>query len=131
MSPPPASRASPAGRRTDASTDRRPATDRLLASLDAEYAREILEAIRTDPKPARELAAECDASRATVYRRLNDLEEAGLVASWTVHDPDGHHRTVFEATFESVTVDLGVDGLSVSVATEPLERATGPPGPEP
>lgn len=126
MSPPPASRASPAGRETDASTNPRPATDRPLVLLDAEYAREILEAIRIEPKPARELAAECDASRATVYRRLNELEEAGLVASWTAHDPDGHHRTVFEATFESVTVDVGADGLSVSVATEPPGRTTGP-----
>ena len=91
------------------------APDELLELLDADYTRAILSAIRTEAKPARTLAEECGASRPTVYRRLNRLQEAGLVDASLAYDADGHHRTVFETTLESVTLDVTDQGLSVSV----------------
>ncbi|WP_436909123.1 ArsR/SmtB family transcription factor [Halosimplex marinum] len=89
-------------------------TDELLELLDAAYTRAILEAIRTEPKPARAIAEACGASRPTVYRRLNRLRDAGLVETDLACDADGHHRTVFEASFESVTIGFTDDGLSVT-----------------
>lgn len=98
-------------------TDRETPPGEILPVLDAEYAQRILEAIRTEAKPARRIAAECDVSRPTVYRRLNALEEAGLVETGMSYDADGHHRTVFEATLEALSVDLTEDGLAVTVTT--------------
>lgn len=99
----------------------------LLDLLDAEYTQEILEAMGREPKSARELAELCGASRPTVYRRLNSLQEAGLVDTDMEYDADGHHRAVFEATLEAVAVDVTGDGLSVTVTTttpdEPATRA--------
>jgi response regulator of citrate/malate metabolism len=101
-----------------------PAPASLLALLDADYTRAILETIRDEARPARAIATACGASRSTVYRRLNRLADAGLVASRVAYDADGHHRTVYEATLESVAVDVAAGGVSVSVATtdSPDER---------
>lgn len=99
----------------------------LLELLDAEYTQEILEAMGRKARSARELAEACGASRPTVYRRLNSLREAGLVDTEMEYDADGHHRAVFEATLEAVSVDMTGDGLSVTVTTtasdEPATRA--------
>jgi predicted transcriptional regulator len=104
-------RSGPAQTPADASGDL--STDELLELLDAAYTRPILEAIRTEAKPARAIAEACGASRPTVYRRLNRLQEAGLVDTDLACDADGHHRTVFEAAFDSLTIGFTDDGLSV------------------
>lgn len=96
----------------------------LMALLDANYTREILAAIREEAKSARALTEACGASRPTVYRRLNSLQAAGLVAEDMRYDADGHHRTVFEATLEGLSVAVTDDGLSVTVRTDE------PDGPE-
>ena len=93
------------------------APEEILALLNTDYTRAILEAIEAEAKAARDIAEECDASRPTVYRRLNGLQEAGLVETGMVYDADGHHRTVFEATFEALSVDVTADGLAVTVTT--------------
>jgi DNA-binding HxlR family transcriptional regulator len=97
-------------------------TDEVLSLLDAAYTLSILESIRAEPKPARAIASECDASRPTVYRRLNALEAAGLVETDMAYDGDGHHRTVFAATLESLSVAVEPDGVTVAVATDGADR---------
>jgi predicted transcriptional regulator len=96
----------------------------LLSLLNAEYTQSILESIQREAKPARTIAEECGASRPTVYRRLNALEDAGLVDSDMAYDADGHHRTVFETTLEAVSVDLVGDGLSVTVTTGGFDQSS-------
>ncbi|WP_284011373.1 ArsR/SmtB family transcription factor [Haloarcula pelagica] len=86
----------------------------ILTRLNAAYAQQILETISTEAKPARDIAVECGASRATVYRRLNSLQEAGLVETEMQYDGDGHHRTVFKTNFESLALEMTVDGLTVT-----------------
>lgn len=89
----------------------------LLALLDDDHTLTILQAIQTEPKSARALADECDASRPTIYRRLNSLEEFGLVSADMTYDADGHHRRRYRATLETVTVGIEEDGFSANVAT--------------
>ncbi|WP_379690111.1 ArsR/SmtB family transcription factor [Halomicroarcula sp. GCM10025817] len=94
-------------------TDTLPSRE-ILTRLNAAYAQDILEMISTEAKPAREIAVECGASRATVYRRLNSLKEAGLVETEMQYDGNGNHRTVFETNFESLALEMTVDGLTVT-----------------
>ncbi|WP_324761095.1 ArsR/SmtB family transcription factor [Haloarcula sp. GH36] len=100
------------------------ASTEIIELLNAEYAQQILETIRTEAKPAREIAAECGASRATVYRRLNALGEAGLVETEMRYDADGHHRSVFKTSFESLALEMTVDGLTVALRTNETERSS-------
>ncbi|MEZ3115598.1 ArsR/SmtB family transcription factor [Halobaculum sp. MBLA0147] len=87
--------------------------EEVVDLLTDEYAREVLRAVTGEAKPACELVESLGVSRPTVYRRLDDLEEAGLVEPTMSFDPDGHHRQVFQATFEEVTVTLTPDGFGV------------------
>ena len=94
----------------------------LLELLDDDYARGILEATAEEAVPARELAQRLDASRATVYRRLERLEEAGLVEPTMTYDADGYHRKEFRATLRSATVTL--DGGNVDATVDVTESDT-------
>ncbi|MXR52291.1 MarR family transcriptional regulator [Halovenus sp. WSH3] len=89
--------------------------EELLSLLGDEYARAILEAIAGSPQAGRDIVDATGFSKATVYRRLDRLEEAGLVASETVFDPDGHHRERFRATFEGATCRFGPDGIETVI----------------
>jgi predicted transcriptional regulator len=89
------------------------APEEVVDLLTDEYAREILRAVTGEAKPACELVDLLGVSRPTVYRRLDDLEEVGLVEPTMSFDPDGHHRREFRATFEEVTVTLTADGFGV------------------
>lgn len=96
----------------------------VLEILDDEHAREILEATADRARPARELAEIIDVSRPTVYRRLDRLENAGLLEVTMAIDGDGHHRKNFRATLDTVTVDLGAGTVDsgVEVVTDASEK---------
>lgn len=98
----------------------------VFALLDDEYARGILRATKRKPMPARQLATELDASRSTVYQRIEQLQALDLLDESTEVDPDGHHRSVYEAQLERIIVDLTEDELSVTVARRdhPADRFT-------
>jgi predicted transcriptional regulator len=100
-----------------AETTQEPHPEEILSLLNAEYTESILESIHTEAKAARDIAEQCNASRPTVYRRLNGLQEAGLVETAMLYDVDGHHRTVFEATFEELSIDVTDEGLDVTITT--------------
>jgi DNA-binding transcriptional ArsR family regulator len=89
--------------------------DEMLSLMSDDYAQQILDALGEEPLAARELVDRLDASRATVYRRLNRLESAGVVeSSMTIH-PEGHHRKEFRTTVERMDLVFGSDGVTVDV----------------
>ncbi|WP_191906211.1 MULTISPECIES: winged helix-turn-helix domain-containing protein [unclassified Haloarcula] len=87
------------------------AFDELFALLGDEYVVDILQALSSDEMPARAIAEECDMSRPTVYRRLERLTEAGVVASRLHPESDGHHRQQFRLVLEGVAVQFREDGF--------------------
>ena len=87
------------------------AFDELLGLLGDEYVADILQALSSDEMPARAIADECDMSRPTVYRRLEKLTEAGVVASRLRPESDGHHRQQFRLVVEGVAVQFREDGF--------------------
>lgn len=98
----------------------------LFALLDDEYARAILAATSQRPMSAPTLAEVCDASRPTVYRRIDRLKDHDLVDETIEPDGDGHHRRVYAARFGGLSVEL-VDGefrLSVDRRDHPADRFT-------
>ena len=51
----------------------------VLAILDDEYAKDILVETHAEPRSARRLAELCDASRSTIYRRIERLQAHDLL----------------------------------------------------
>ncbi|WP_257300493.1 winged helix-turn-helix domain-containing protein [Haloarchaeobius sp. FL176] len=103
----------------------------VLELLDDDYARQILEVLDDGPLPARPLVERCDASKPTVYRRLNRLEEQDFVAVGTELDRGGHHRKVFDSTLVSATVEFDGGCPAVRVTVDcaddgPTRRLSGP-----
>jgi DNA-binding HxlR family transcriptional regulator len=124
-------RSSGRDRRTDATTETLvresdSAAPAALDLLDDEYAREVLFALTSGPRRGRDLVAACDASRSTVYRRVNSLEDAGLVTTETNVDPDGHHCKEFRLVRDRLTVTFRDGAIAVRVqrAADKREPAT-------
>jgi len=80
--------------------------DSVVSLLEDDHARGILEATSLDPRSKRELADELDVSLPTVSRRIEHLEDAGLVEEQTRLRSDGHHDSVYVARLDRFEVRL-------------------------
>lgn len=92
----------------------------LLELLGDEYTQRVLSAIGDDAVTGRELIDRADVSKATAYRRLDDLQEAGLVESTLHIDPDGHHCEQYRLAVSRLAISFGPEGFDVAV--EPGEH---------
>jgi DNA-binding transcriptional ArsR family regulator len=89
--------------------------DEVLALLGDDYVVDIVQELADSPLPARTLADRCGMSRATAYRRLDRLADAGLVASRTRIEGDGHHRQEFRLVLDELELQVGDDGVDCTV----------------
>ena len=98
----------------------------VFATLDDEYARDILVATKTERLSAKELSEVCDMSRPTVSRRVNTLVELGLLEEYTHVDLAGRHYREYEARLERIEVLLLNEGFDVQVdlRPDPADRIT-------
>jgi len=104
--------------------------DDLLELLGDEYTYRVFEAVVEQSRTGRELIEATGASKATVYRRLDDLEEAGLVESTCNIVSDGNHCKQFHAVVTSMQVSFDANGVSARLESEnqsgvPAAGATG------
>lgn len=90
--------------------------EKLLELLGDEYTRRVFSAIATEPRTGRELMDATGVSKATVYRRVNDLKEAGLIEATLVIDPSGHHHERYHAVLERAELSC-VDGFDADSVT--------------
>lgn len=89
----------------------------LLDLLGDEYTRAVLAAVIEEPRSATEVASVTAVSKPTAFRRLNRLEEAGLVESRpAISSENGHHYDEYRVAFDALSVQL--DGIDVTVERE-------------
>ncbi|ELZ16906.1 transcriptional regulator TrmB [Natrinema thermotolerans DSM 11552] len=96
-------------------------TETALDLLSDDHARRLLDELDGNQLSATELAERADSSRATVYRRLDSLEDAGLVRSAMSVRADGHHRQRYHIAVDRVRLEFGSDGLAIE-ASDRVER---------
>lgn len=96
----------------------------LLDTIGNQKARTVLAALSQEPRSALELVDDLEFSRATIYRRLDELATMGLVTEETRIARDGNHQTVFDCNFERTLVTLEDDSYDVQVVhrTDPGDR---------
>jgi AcrR family transcriptional regulator len=94
--------------------------------LEDDVAREVLAATSVDAMSASNLAERCDVSEPTIYRRLEELREADLLAEGQELDPGGDHYTVYRARFQRLLVELerGDYDVEVTLLEDPADRFT-------
>lgn len=83
-----------------------PSPGEVITLLGDEYAREIVETLGEKALSAREIDEQTEMSRPTIYRRINDLKQSGIVEAKTRLESDGHHKEVFMVTFDEMTVSI-------------------------
>lgn len=98
----------------------------VVGLLDDDVARTILAETSVEPLSASDLAERCDASPPTIYRRLEDLQEADLVFERTRIDPGGDHHSVYVARFRRLLVELeaGEYDVELTLVEDPADRFT-------
>lgn len=99
----------------------------LLDLLGDEYTRSVLRALVERPRTGSEVVEAADVSKATAYRRLDELQEAGLVETTTQIDRDGHHCKLFHAVVGRLAVEFGADGYDATLRVTPEESSRGEP----
>lgn len=80
--------------------------EEILDVLGDDQARAILAALEEEPQSANELADRLELSLPTVYRRIDRLEEHGLVEHKSIISTDGNHYNVYACEFDSAVVLL-------------------------
>lgn len=98
----------------------------VVGLLEDDVARTILAATSVQAMSASELAERCDVSEPTIYRRLEQLRAADLVAEGTELDPGGDHYRVYRARFQRLLVELqrGDYEVELTLMEDPADRFT-------
>lgn len=91
--------------------------------LEDDCARRILELTSVEARSTGELDDRIDASRQTIYRRLEALQDADLVESGTRPRADGHHDEVYVATLDRLTVRLRDGSFECELNREETDAA--------
>ena len=100
--------------RTDQPIDLTAAIE-LLAD---DYARLILQCLDEETLSASEISDRCDISQVTVYRRLDRLEEAGLLTVNCRPAADGNHYNVYRNALQTLTLSVCSDGFDGTIVTD-------------
>lgn len=92
----------------------------IVSLLDDEHVRVILTATSAEPLSAEALSDRCGVSQSAIYRRVNQLVEAGLLDEQTRPRSDGHHDTVYMAALERF--ELVVQDGELTWTVDRIER---------
>jgi DNA-binding MurR/RpiR family transcriptional regulator len=102
-----------------------PALGELLDVLSDEYARDILAATSIKPMSAQQLADECEMSKPTVYRRVEQLQAHGLLDEQTKVRTSNNHYSVYTATLSEVSIELDTGSFAAAVTRTDEESFPG------
>ena len=87
----------------------------LLAALEDDDCRAILEAASDQPRSASELCELCDLSSSTAYRKVDELTDAGLLEESIRLSQSGSHTSQYLLAVSDLTISLG-SGIELSMS---------------
>jgi DNA-binding transcriptional ArsR family regulator len=87
----------------------------VLAALDDDACREILEATAEESLTATELSEQCDIPMSTAYRKVEKLAEADLVEERVRINTSGKHATEYHKNFGDVLVSVAGGGIEIEM----------------
>jgi len=93
-----------------------PAKQRILAALSDEYSRKILTATVQEPLSALELSKKYEIPITTVYRRIEELVEAGLIAAVkSGRTTDGKWYDLYRSLLRRIDVSFDRGDVKIEV----------------
>ncbi|WP_226040575.1 helix-turn-helix domain-containing protein [Natrinema sp. DC36] len=87
----------------------------VIAALDDDDCRAILEATTEEPLTATELSEQCDIPMSTAYRKVEMLTEAELVDERVRINTSGKHATEYCKSFDNVLVSVVGGGVEIEM----------------
>jgi predicted transcriptional regulator len=105
-----------------AASDDNPQLELVLDALDDSNCRSILRET-ADPATAADLIDACDIPRSTLYRKLDQLSDAGLLREYDKIHPAGGRTTYYQRTFENVNITID-EANTFSVTVEQKRQGT-------
>lgn len=96
-------------------TSRPDPTEEILDTIGDEMARRVLIALSKNPQSAKGLAKTCDMSLPTVYRRVDELMDHGLITEETAVADDGNHFKKYFCNFDGTLISLTDDRFDVEI----------------
>ena len=92
--------------------------DDIFDVLASEDVRRILVATSVRPMSAKELADICDRSLATIYRRVQAMEDYDLLSEELTRDPDGTQYNEYRSDLNEITINVDEGQLNVNIDIE-------------
>ena len=92
--------------------------DDIFDVLASEDVRRILVATSVRPMSAKELADICDRSLATIYRRVQAMEDYDLLSEELARDPDGTQYNEYKSDLNEITISVDEGQLNVNIDIE-------------
>ena len=92
--------------------------DDIFDVLASEDVRRILVATSVRPMSAKELADICDRSLATIYRRVQAMEDYDLLSEELARDPDGTQYNEYKSDLNKITISVDEGRLNVNIDIE-------------
>ncbi|MFB6127745.1 MAG: ArsR/SmtB family transcription factor [Halolamina sp.] len=92
--------------------------DDIFDVLASEDVRRILVATSVRPMSAKELANVCDRSLATIYRRIQAMEDYDLLSEELTRDPDGTQYNEYRSDLNEITISVDEGQLNVNIDIE-------------
>jgi predicted transcriptional regulator len=92
--------------------------DDIFDVLASDDVRRILVATSVRPMSAKELADICDRSLATIYRRVQAMEDYDLLSEELARDPDGTQYNEYKSDLNEITISVDEGRLNVSIDIE-------------
>ncbi|MDZ7701187.1 MAG: winged helix-turn-helix domain-containing protein [Halobacteriales archaeon] len=86
---------------------------------------QILQATNEEALSAKEISAATGLALSTSYRKLDLLQDAGLLAERIRVGSGGHHSSEYESQFQQLVVSIGANGEIVIQVTNRDEESAG------
>lgn len=97
----------------------------VLAALDDDACRSILEATNEESLTATELSERCDIPMSTAYRKVEMLTEAELVEEQVRINTSGKHATEYRKNFDDVLVSVAGGGVQIEMTKPDSSSGSG------
>ncbi|MFQ5941665.1 MAG: ArsR/SmtB family transcription factor [Nitrososphaerales archaeon] len=90
--------------------------DTVLKALADEYSRAIIACTMDKSKSVIDISTECNIPISTAYRRVHELEEAGLLrVHGSIVSSDGKRYYLYRSKIKAVRMIFGLDSLNMEV----------------
>ncbi|CAJ52077.1 ArsR/SmtB family transcription factor [Haloquadratum walsbyi] len=92
--------------------------DDIFDVLASEDVRQILVATNVQSMSVKELADICDRSLATIYRRIQAMENYNLVSEEITRDADGTQYSEYKSELNEITISVEEGQLDININIE-------------